>query len=115
MGCGENKKLDKNLVGNHEPGLAVAHTLYKRKRFQPDSPRLLNLTYQHDYNTKRFTWTLTGDACIASNMASRMGLMSDTGGVTPHIRTRRLLAREARVLLSFTWDKISAFVILGEN
>jgi len=30
--------------------------------------------------------------------------MRDTGGVTPHIRTRRLVARNARSLLSFTVD-----------
>jgi hypothetical protein len=44
----------------------------------------------------------TGDFCIASKMASKIGLIRGTGGVTPHIRTKRLLARDARLLLSLT-------------
>lgn len=45
---------------------------------------------------------LTGDSWMVSNMASKMGSMRARGGVTPHILTRSMLAREASSLLSFT-------------
>jgi len=48
----------------------------------------------------------TREFWIASKIASNMGLTSATGGVTPHIRTRRLLARTARLLLSLTREGV---------
>lgn len=50
----------------------------------------------------RVVLELTGEFCMASKMASKIGLMRGTGGVTPHIRIKRLLARDARLLLSLT-------------
>ncbi len=44
----------------------------------------------------------TGDDCIASKIVSKIGLTNDTGGMTPHIRNRRVLPRKARSSLSFT-------------
>lgn len=39
---------------------------------------------------------------MATNIASNMGFISDRGGVTPHMRTRRVLARDASSSLSLT-------------
>ena len=36
--------------------------------------------------------SVTGEVVIASYIASRSGPTSDTGGVTPHIRTSKVLA-----------------------
>lgn len=76
-----------------------------------------SLTF-HDYESLRLITRVsfgeplqTGDVWIASKIASRMGLMRGTGGVTPHIRTSKALARFASSSLSLTVKSYLVWVL----
>ncbi len=72
-------------------GKALSRTLHDLNK---------GISIQHIFFDGRVTHT--GEVWIASNMASKIGLIKGRGGVTPHILTNNIPAREASSSLSLT-------------